>query len=181
MVVAQQEGIIIMHRGWQCPLLSMTAKSPFIDLTHASFNNYYVHYLHFIRQYNGLALCWKIGHPLFFITFTCNPKWPEITSLLLPGQTASDRPDLTGRVFELELKALLKRLSEGMSVFMSVFHCACSHSAILARTAACPRPFDPTSPDCPLEPAQFTGLASTGSCRDLRQFVVVPVWGPADA
>ena len=62
------------------------------------------------------------------------------------------------------MKALLKRLSEGMSVFMSVFHCACSHSAILARTAACPRPFDPTSPDCPLEPAQFTGLASTGSC-----------------
>jgi hypothetical protein len=52
-VVAQQEGIILMHWGWQCPLLSMTAKSPFIDLTHASFNNYYVHYLHFIRQYNN--------------------------------------------------------------------------------------------------------------------------------
>ena len=66
------------------------------------------------RTYNGLGLCWKIGHPLFFITFTCNPKWPEITSLLLPGQTASDRPDLTGRVFELKLKALLKRLSGGM-------------------------------------------------------------------
>ena len=42
------------------------------------------------------------------------PEMAEITSLLLPGQTAIDQPDLTGRVFELKLKALLKRLSGGM-------------------------------------------------------------------
>ena len=49
---------------------------------------------------------------------TTGPKvsssWPEITSLLLPGQTASDRPALTARVFDLKLKALIKRLSEGL-------------------------------------------------------------------
>jgi len=30
------------------------------------------------------------GRPDLFITFTCNPKWPEITNQLLTGQTSSD-------------------------------------------------------------------------------------------
>ena len=34
-----------------------------------------------------------------FITMTANPHWPEIQAALLPGQTASDRPDLVCRVF----------------------------------------------------------------------------------
>ncbi|XP_026467796.1 uncharacterized protein LOC113371383 [Ctenocephalides felis] len=34
------------------------------------------------------------GRPDLFITFTCNPKWIEITELLLPGQTSSDRHEL---------------------------------------------------------------------------------------
>ena len=42
------------------------------------------------------------------------PEMAEVTSLLPPGQAAIDQPDLTGRVFELKLKALLKRLSGGM-------------------------------------------------------------------
>ncbi|XP_043865136.1 uncharacterized protein LOC122757337 [Drosophila mojavensis] len=39
------------------------------------------------------------GRPDLFITFTCNPKWIEIIQLLLPGQTSSDRHDITARVF----------------------------------------------------------------------------------
>lgn len=39
------------------------------------------------------------GRPDLFITFTCNPKWVEIAQLLLPGQTSSDRHDITARVF----------------------------------------------------------------------------------
>ena len=35
------------------------------------------------------------GRPDLFITFTCNPKWPEMTILLFPGQTSSDRHDST--------------------------------------------------------------------------------------
>lgn len=50
----------------------------------------------------------KFGKPDLFITFTCNPTWPEITDNLLPNQTASDRPDLVDRVFKLKLEALLK-------------------------------------------------------------------------
>ncbi|XP_016971963.2 uncharacterized protein LOC108039455 [Drosophila rhopaloa] len=40
------------------------------------------------------------GRPDLFITLICNPKWPEITNRLLPGQTSSDRPDITARVFK---------------------------------------------------------------------------------
>ena len=47
------------------------------------------------------------GKPDFFITFTCNPKWKEITQALLPHQAASDRPDIVACVFKLKLCAFL--------------------------------------------------------------------------
>ncbi|XP_070141644.1 uncharacterized protein [Drosophila kikkawai] len=47
------------------------------------------------------------GRPDLFITFTCNPKWPEITNLLLSGQTSSDRPDITARVFKQKITVLM--------------------------------------------------------------------------
>ena len=50
------------------------------------------------------------GKPDLFITFTCNPKWPEISKELLPNQNASNRPDLTARVFHIKLQELLKDL-----------------------------------------------------------------------
>src|ERR1043165_9341430 len=42
-----------------------------------------------------------------FITFTCNPTWDEIKELLLPGQSSSDRHDITTRVFKQKLKSLM--------------------------------------------------------------------------
>ena len=66
------------------------------------------------QTFNGLCLTRKLGNPLLFLTFTCNPKWPEIVSLLLPGQTAMDNPELTARVFHLKLDALLERLKAGL-------------------------------------------------------------------
>src|SRR5690349_360323 len=50
------------------------------------------------------------SNPDYFITFTCNPKWPEITSELFSHQTAVDRPDLTARVFHIKLQELLDDL-----------------------------------------------------------------------
>src|ERR1700678_243325 len=38
---------------------------------------------------------------------TANPNWPEIKEALLPGQTASDRPDLVDRVFHAKVQALI--------------------------------------------------------------------------
>ena len=42
-----------------------------------------------------------------FITVMTNPKWPEITRELQPGETPYDCPDLVARVFHLKKKAIL--------------------------------------------------------------------------
>ena len=51
-------------------------------------------------------------HPDLMITFTTNPNWREIQENLAPNQTYVDRPDIVARVFNLKLKALMKRLLE---------------------------------------------------------------------
>ncbi|XP_047133196.2 uncharacterized protein LOC124811515 isoform X1 [Hydra vulgaris] len=56
---------------------------------------------------DAMAIIKKYGKPDLFITFTCNPKWREITENLYPGQNANDRPDLVTRVFKLKLNNLL--------------------------------------------------------------------------
>nr|XP_047141085.1 uncharacterized protein LOC124816098 [Hydra vulgaris] len=49
----------------------------------------------------------NIANDHLFITFTCKPKWREITENLYPGQNANDRPDFVTRVFKLKLNNLL--------------------------------------------------------------------------
>jgi len=62
---------------------------------------------------NSMAIVRHLGKPSLFITFTANPNWSEITSLTRPlNQTASDRPDLVARVFNLKVKELLKDIKE---------------------------------------------------------------------
>jgi hypothetical protein len=56
----------------------------------------------------------KFDKPDLFVTFTCNPKWKEITDVLLLGQTAKDRPELVTRVFNLKLDALLKDIKDSV-------------------------------------------------------------------
>ena len=56
------------------------------------------------RYQDAMAIVRSLGNPDLFITMTCNPKWPEITSALKPGQLATDRPDLTNRVFKLKVR-----------------------------------------------------------------------------
>jgi hypothetical protein len=63
---------------------------------------------------DAMARVCKFGKPDLFITFTCNPKWKEITDTLLSGQTAKDRPELVTRVFNLKLDALLKDIKDGV-------------------------------------------------------------------
>ncbi|GET67424.1 uncharacterized protein LOC104885245 [Rhizophagus irregularis DAOM 181602=DAOM 197198] len=61
---------------------------------------------------DAMAIVSHFGKPDLFVTFTCNPKWQEVTRELLPHQTAVDRPDLTVRVFHMKLRELLKDLCE---------------------------------------------------------------------
>ena len=62
---------------------------------------------------NALILVSEFGCPHVFITLTCNPKWPEIVSQLLPGQTAFDRPDVTAAVFKSRLDLMKMNLRNG--------------------------------------------------------------------
>ncbi|XP_044575173.1 uncharacterized protein LOC123258981 [Cotesia glomerata] len=61
---------------------------------------------------NAMTIVREYGRPCLFITFTCNPKWPEITSLLLPGQHAIHRHDITARVFKQKLKSLINFITK---------------------------------------------------------------------
>src|SRR5579859_3037222 len=55
-------------------------------------------------------ICRHYGRPDFFATFTCNPKWDEITSNIPAGSSATNCSDVVSRVFSLKLKALMDEL-----------------------------------------------------------------------
>ena len=59
---------------------------------------------------DAMAICRHYGRPDYFVTFTCNPKWDEITSEIPAGSNASDHPEIVSRVFSLKLKALIDDL-----------------------------------------------------------------------
>ncbi|KAJ4772848.1 hypothetical protein LUZ62_057105 [Rhynchospora pubera] len=66
----------------------------------------------FQNYQDALAVCRSLGPPHLFITFTCNPAWAEIRRNLMSGQQASDRPDLTCRVFRMKVQEMIKDLRE---------------------------------------------------------------------
>ncbi len=55
----------------------------------------------------------EFGCPHVFLTLTCNPKWPEIVSRLLDGQTAFDCPDVTAAVFKSRLDQIKTNIPNG--------------------------------------------------------------------
>jgi len=63
---------------------------------------------------DSMAIVRYFGKPTFFITFTANPRWPEILDNLLPGQQPTDRPDLIARVFRLKVQELLADLKNAL-------------------------------------------------------------------
>nr|XP_042913564.1 uncharacterized protein LOC122273596 [Parasteatoda tepidariorum] len=56
---------------------------------------------------DAMAIVRKFGRPDIFLTFTCNPAWPEIASALQRHQRPENRPDIIVRVFKLKLTELL--------------------------------------------------------------------------
>ncbi|XP_019159056.1 PREDICTED: uncharacterized protein LOC109155840 [Ipomoea nil] len=69
-----------------------------------------------IQNYqDALAICGWIVYPNLFITFTCNPKWPEIERYLGERHlSAVDRPDIICRLFKMKLDALIKEIRSGL-------------------------------------------------------------------
>ncbi|XP_019184186.1 PREDICTED: uncharacterized protein LOC109179072 [Ipomoea nil] len=62
-----------------------------------------------IQNYqDAMAICRWIGYPDLFITFTCNPKWPEVQRFLKDRRLkAEDRPDIICRLFKMKLDSLI--------------------------------------------------------------------------
>nr|GEZ25682.1 DNA helicase [Tanacetum cinerariifolium] len=60
----------------------------------------YAHYL------DALVICRVHGSPSFFITCTCNAKWPEIEEHMKPFPllTTADRADIIDRIFERKVR-----------------------------------------------------------------------------
>lgn len=62
---------------------------------------------------DSMAVVAQLGKQDLFLTFTCNPEWPEISEAILQEGVAmesADRPELISRVFNIKLKALIKRI-----------------------------------------------------------------------
>ncbi|CAH9130021.1 unnamed protein product, partial [Cuscuta epithymum] len=67
-----------------------------------------------IQNYqDAMAICRWAGYPDLFITFTCNPKWSEVTRFLEKRNlNPEDRADIICRVFKVKLDGLIKDLRE---------------------------------------------------------------------
>ncbi|XP_052206923.1 uncharacterized protein LOC127811252 [Diospyros lotus] len=67
-----------------------------------------------IQNYqDAMAICRWVGYPDLFITFTCNPKWPEVIRFLENRSLKSeDRPDILCRIFKVKLDHLMKDLRQ---------------------------------------------------------------------
>lgn len=60
---------------------------------------------------DAMAICAWIGYPDLFITFTCNPKWPEIVRFAAVRNLKTyDRPDIVSRIFKMKLNGLMNDL-----------------------------------------------------------------------
>jgi hypothetical protein len=61
-----------------------------------------------VQNYQDAMAIYKWAHCSdAFVTFTCNPQWPEVKRVLLPGQQPQDRLDLVTQVFKIKLKELI--------------------------------------------------------------------------
>ncbi|XP_072073101.1 uncharacterized protein [Arachis hypogaea] len=63
-----------------------------------------------IQNYqDAKAICKVVGYPDLFITFTCNPKWPEVEEFIKNRElNPEDRPDIVCRAFKAKLDLLIK-------------------------------------------------------------------------
>ncbi|XP_048634098.1 uncharacterized protein LOC106404100 [Brassica napus] len=62
---------------------------------------------------DAMTICKYFGFPDLFITFTCNPKWPELSRYFQKYNLRSeDRPELCCRLFKVKLDCLMEDLTK---------------------------------------------------------------------
>ncbi|XP_057335011.1 uncharacterized protein LOC130673819 [Microplitis mediator] len=64
------------------------------------------------RVQDGMTYVRNHKTPDLFITFTCNPKWKEISDNLFSRQTPADRHDIISRVFRLKVVKLMNSITK---------------------------------------------------------------------
>ena len=74
------------------------------------------------KMQDCLALVRRYGKPDFFITFTCNPTWPEIQECKDPALQNESVLDIAVRVFKLKLDELLDDLFKRHVLGKAVAH-----------------------------------------------------------
>jgi hypothetical protein len=63
---------------------------------------------------DAMSICKKYGYPDLFLTFTCNPKWPEIQRHMDKSRNYSVyRPDICCRVFQIKLNQMMSDFRKG--------------------------------------------------------------------
>ncbi|XP_062089097.1 uncharacterized protein LOC133795659 [Humulus lupulus] len=98
----------VVHRGDSDCL--KVGKSIILPSSHTGGPRYRVQ-----NYQDAMAICKWAGYPDLFLTFTCNPKWPEINNMLhLIGKKDDDNQvDIICRVFEIKLFQLMQDLKKG--------------------------------------------------------------------
>jgi len=92
-----------------CTEGSEMGKMTVLSASHTGGRRYMIQHYH-----DGIAICREYGHPDYFVTFTCNPKWLEIAEgIFEPGQKPNDRDDIIVMVFNMKLEELLHDIKDG--------------------------------------------------------------------
>ncbi|KAF7807564.1 uncharacterized protein G2W53_039725 [Senna tora] len=64
---------------------------------------------------DAMTICTATGFPDLFITFTCNPRWPELDKIFKELDCKpEDRPDLVSRIFKIKLNKLIRDITKDM-------------------------------------------------------------------
>ena len=71
---------------------------------------------------DALAIVRALGKPTVFLTLTANPFWEEILLSVEPGEDGYNRPDITARVFNAKLKAMMDLISKKKLIGEVVYH-----------------------------------------------------------
>lgn len=82
---------------------------------------------------DALAICRVHGNPQYFITFTCNFKWPEITRYMdmHDQRDPQSRADIIARVLELKVQSFINYLKQDKP-FGEIDVCTYNHSLYLS-------------------------------------------------
>jgi hypothetical protein len=94
-------------------LIQLKAKPKVLNICYSNLkrNSCEPRHMHQLYQ-DAMSVVRCFGKLDLFITFTCNPDWPEIKVELGPYQSLNDRLDPINRVFRLKLMELLSDLLE---------------------------------------------------------------------